>query len=87
MRGLALDDLPVWCDELTGHHTQTAEALREDVRLDVAVVVLTRPNAAARGLDRLRHHVVDEPVLIVDAGFLKRVFVLSVWWVRMTVCG
>lgn len=68
---LALDHVPVGCDQLARHHAQGAEALREDVRLHVAVVVLARPDEAARGLDRLRNHVVDQPVLVVDARSLE----------------
>ena len=59
VRGLGLDDLAIGCDELRGHHAKTAKALRKDVALYVAVVVLARPDEAARGLDGLRDHVVD----------------------------
>lgn len=61
-----LDRLPVRRDQLARHHPQTPKALREDIGLDVAVVVLARPHEPARALDRLRHHIVDQTVLVVD---------------------
>ena len=51
--------------------------LRDDVRLDVAVVVLAAPDEAAVRLERLRHHVVDQPMLVPDAGLLELRLVLA----------
>lgn len=78
MRRLALDHVPIRRDQLARHHSQAAEALREDIRLHVAIVVLARPDEAAGGLDRLRDHVVDQAVFVVDPGFLEFGFVLAV---------
>ena len=64
--GFRFDGLPIGGDELTGHHAKTAESLGEDVRLDIAIVVLARPNEPARRLDGLRNHVIDETVLVVN---------------------
>ena len=75
---LCLDRLPVGRDQLGGHHAQAAEPLREDVGLHVAVVVLARPHEAALRLDRLCDHVVDETVLVVDAGVFEGLLVLAV---------
>ena len=47
VRGLALDGEAVGRDELRGHHSEGAEALREDVRLYVPVVILRCPDEAA----------------------------------------
>ena len=60
------DGLPIGSDELTGHHAKTAESLGEDVRLDIAIVVLACPNEPTRRLDRLRDHVIDETMLVVN---------------------
>lgn len=78
MRSLALNDLAVWRDEFTGHHTQRTEALCKDIGLDVTVVVLTRPNKSSRGLDGLCNHVVDEAVFVIDAGLVEFSLVLGV---------
>jgi hypothetical protein len=73
---LALDDLSVGCDQFAGHHAQASEALCKDVALYVTVVVLGGPDKSAGGLDSLCDHVVDEAMLVVDAGFLEEGFVL-----------
>ena len=54
MRGLGLDRLAVRRDEDAGHEAEGAVALRDDVALHVAVVVLARPHEAAAALERLR---------------------------------
>src|SRR5205823_14643824 len=48
-----------------------AEALRDGVRLHVAVVVLARPHISAWPLQRSRDHVVDQPVFIRDRRLLE----------------
>ena len=75
--GLSLDGLAVGCDELAGHHAEGTESLGEDVRLDVTVVVLARPDEATLGLNGLGNHVVDETVLVVDAGLLEGLLILA----------
>ncbi len=77
VRRLALNDLAVRREELTCHHSQGTEALREDITLHVAIVVLGRPYEAASRLDGLRDHVVDQAMLIVDAELLERGLVLA----------
>ena len=67
VRRFALDGEAVGRDKLRGHHSEGAETLREDVRLHISVVILRCPDEAARGLDHLRHHIVDETVLVIDA--------------------
>lgn len=74
----AFDDLAVWRNELTGHHAQRTEALRKDVRLNITVVVLTRPDESSRRFDSLSNHVVDKTVFIVDAELLEVSLVLGV---------
>jgi hypothetical protein len=66
VRSLTLDDLAVWSDQFARHHSQAAEALSEDITLDVAVVILGRPDEASGRLDHLRYHVINEPVFVVD---------------------
>ena len=64
VRGLRLDRLAVGRHQHAGHQAERAEALRRGVGLHVAVVVLARPHVAARPLERGRHHVVDQAVLV-----------------------
>jgi hypothetical protein len=71
MCSLGFHNLTVRRDELGGHHAQRAEALCENVRLNITVVVFARPDKAARGFDGLRNHVVNEAVLVVDSCLLK----------------
>ena len=75
VRGLGLDDLAVRRGQHRGHQSERAVALRHRVGLHVAVVVLARPDIAARPFERRRHHVVDQPVLVGE--FLLREFVLE----------
>ena len=42
-----------------------------------SVVVLRHPDKATGGLEYLRHHVVDEAVLVRDACFLKLFLVFA----------
>lgn len=81
MRCFGLDGLAVGSDELAGHHSQATEALRKDIGLDVAVVVLARPDKPAGGLDDLRNHVVDEAMLVVNRGLVEKRLILASFWV------
>ncbi len=67
VRGLRLDRLAVRRHQHGGHQAERAVALRHRVRLHVAVVVLARPDIAARPLERRGDHVVDQAVLVGDA--------------------
>ncbi len=78
VRRFALHRPAVRRDELRSHHPERAEALRQDVRLHVSVVVFGRPDEAAGGLDGLRDHVVDETVLVVDSRRLELLLVFPV---------
>lgn len=75
---LTFDDLAVRGDEFTGHHAQRAEALCEDVRLNVTIVILTRPDKPSRRFDGLSNHVVDKTVLVVDAQLFEFTLVLPI---------
>ncbi|CAG9096414.1 unnamed protein product, partial [Plutella xylostella] len=72
VRRLRLHRLTIRADEHRRHEPQRAVALRHRVRLHVAVVVLAGPHEPALRLHGVRHHVVDEPVLVPDAGRLVR---------------
>lgn len=65
------DGLAVGRDEFTGHHAKAAEALGENIRLHITVVVLACPNEPARRLDCLCNHVVDQAVFVVDRSLVE----------------
>lgn len=77
MSCLALNRLAVWRDKFTGHHAQASEPLREDIGLDIAIVVFARPDKSAGRFDGLCNHIIDQTVLVVDASLLKGCFVLA----------
>ena len=64
VRGFRLHGLAVRRHQHRGHQAERAEALRHDVGLHVAIVVLAGPDIAARPFQRGRHHVVDQAVLV-----------------------
>ena len=63
---LGLEGLAGGGDEGGGHQTEGAEALGDDVGLDITVVVLQGHDEATLGLDHLGDHVIDETVLVPD---------------------
>src|SRR4029077_1374514 len=71
VRAFRLDSLATRRHHPRGHGAEGAVALRHRVRLHVAVVILARPDIAARPFERRRHHVVDQAMLIGDAGGLE----------------
>ena len=68
---LRLHGLPVGRHQHAGHQAKRAEALRHDVALHVAVVVLAGPDVAPLPLQRAGHHVVDQAVLVGDPLGIK----------------
>ena len=78
VRGLGLDGLAVGRQQHRGHQAERAEALRHRVGLDVAVVVLAGPDEGAGPFQRRGHHVVDQAVLVGQAGGLELVLELGV---------
>src|SRR5690606_24284120 len=78
VRGFRLDDLAVGSREHRGHEAERAVTLRDGVGLHIAVVVLAGPDVAALPLERRGDHVVDEAVLVGEAGRLELVLVLGV---------
>ena len=78
VRGLALDNVTIRGDELRGHHTKRAEALGDNVRLNVTVVVFRGPHEATVALDGLSNHVINETVLVPDSELLELGLVLSI---------
>ena len=83
MRSLGLDGLSIRCDELTRHHTQTSKALCEDIRLHVSVVVLASPDEPAGRLDRLRDHIVNQTMLVIDGRFIEEGFVVAFYLINL----
>jgi hypothetical protein len=77
MCGLALDSFTIRCDEHAGHHSQAAKALSKDIALDIAVVILGRPDEATGRLNNLCHHVVNKSMLVRNSCVQERLFVCS----------
>lgn len=71
MGSLGLNGKTVRSEQLARHHTQATEALCKNITLHITVVVLACPDEATRALQRLRNHVVDETVLVVDTRSLE----------------
>ena len=65
VRSLSLHDA-VLVDADGGHESEGAEALSDNVGLDIAIVVLAGPHNAALTLDDLGNHVVNKTVLVVN---------------------
>src|SRR3546814_8916482 len=55
------------------HQAKRAKALRDRIRLDVAVIILGGPDELARPFQRRCDHVVDEAVFIDDVRLLELV--------------
>ena len=68
---LGLDRLAVRGHQHRRHQAERAEPLGDGVGLHVAVVVLARPDVAALPLHHLGDHVVDQAVLVGQAGGLE----------------
>ena len=45
------------------------------IRLDVSIIVLTRPHKASVGLQSLGDHVVNQSVFVPDAGLFEILFI------------
>uniref|UniRef100_A0A182IRC3 Uncharacterized protein n=1 Tax=Anopheles atroparvus TaxID=41427 RepID=A0A182IRC3_ANOAO len=58
------------------HQSERAESLRHRVRLHVTVVVLAGPHEATLGLHAVGDHIVDQPVLVPDAGRIELLLVV-----------
>ena len=71
MSGFGFDGPAVRGHQYRGHQPQRPEALCHGVGLNIAVVVLAGPDVPAFPLQRGRHHVVDEAVLVRDARLLE----------------
>ena len=71
VRGFRFDGLAVRRHQHARHQAERAEALRDRIGLHVAVVVLARPDIAARPLQRRGHHVVDQAMLVGELALLE----------------
>ena len=69
--GLGFKRLSIWGDEDRSHQAKGAKTLGDDVGLDVTVVILESNDKATLGLQHLRHHVINQSVLVGDACFLE----------------
>lgn len=62
---LSLHDV-VAVDTHGGHKSERSEALSDNIRLNITIVVLASPNEAAASLDNLGDNIVDESVLVPE---------------------
>ncbi len=69
VRGFGFDGLAIGRHQHAGHQAKRAEALRNHIGLDVAVVVLAGPHELAAPLERSGDHVVDQAVFVGDVRF------------------
>ena len=76
MGGLGFKRLAIRGDEHGGHEAERPEPLGDNVGLNVSIVVFHSNDEAPLALDHLRDHVVDQTVLVPDAGGVKVLFVL-----------
>ena len=66
--GFGFHGLAVGGHQHRGHQAERAKALRDLIRLHVAVIVLAGPDELARPLERRGDHVVDQAVFVNDPG-------------------
>ena len=76
VRRFGFHRLAVRSDQHRGHQPQRAEALRDGVRLHVAVVVLAGPYEAAVPFQRRSDHVVDQPVFVDQSQLVHPLLVV-----------
>jgi len=65
--GLGFHDI-ILVDTNGCHQAKRAEALSNNIGLDITIVVLTRPNKASLALEHLSDEIIDESVLVVNAS-------------------
>lgn len=67
MCSFTFDDATIRSEELASHHTETSEALGEDITLYVSIVVLGGPYKPTGRLDSLCDHIINQTVLVIDS--------------------
>lgn len=65
---------------ITARHLQSIRTLtlREDIGLNVSVVVLAGPHKGSGGLQHLGDHIVDQPMLVPDLQLVELRLVVPV---------
>ena len=71
MRGFGLHDFAVGAQQNRGHQPQRPIPLSHNIGLNIAVIVLTRPDKAASIAQSLSDHIVNQAMLVEQALFLK----------------
>src|SRR3984893_18788304 len=74
MRGLGFDRFAIRSHQHRSHEAERSKALRDDVGLDIAVIVLAGPNIAAGPFERRSDHVVDKAMFVGNSSLAERVF-------------
>ena len=64
--------------EHRGHETKGTIALSDDIRLNITVVIFAGPDEATAGLDSVRDEIINEAVLIPEAGSLELSLVVTI---------
>src|SRR3546814_8013248 len=71
MGRFGFDSLAIWSHQNRGHKAQRAEALRNRIRLYVAVVIFACPDELAAPLERGSDHVIDQAMLIFRTSCIE----------------
>jgi hypothetical protein len=71
MRRFGLDLRAIRARQHRGHQARRAEALRDRVRLHVAIVVLASPDVGTVPFPRAGDHVIDQPMLVRQAALVE----------------
>jgi hypothetical protein len=73
---LSLHSLSIRTDQNRCHETERSVSLSDDIRLNIAIVVLASPNEFTTGLKCLSDHVINETMFIPNTSRVKVLFVL-----------
>ena len=63
--------------KVSEHVSEAQRTLSNDITLDIAIVVLASPGKATIRLERRRHHVVDQAVLVPQTLLLELRLILT----------
>ncbi len=77
MSSFTFNYLTIGRDQLASHHPKTSKPLCQYVALHISIIVLRRPDEPSRRFNDLRHHIINEPVFIINSCSFELAFVSS----------